>query len=305
MMIRSCYIFLRITLVFIILAVFSSGCTNFRALKNQTIEGKDFASYLAKEYQQYALSESEQHRWRNAEFFAAKANKSLKQETVLPEVPFDEQWKLTPEQRSTLTAGREYFFSVIELKNNLALAEDVAQAQIAFDCWLEKSQSASIIEGSEPCRESFFELMDHLTQQLPSKTKAEPISAPNVLEPLSTCTSVIFDFNSSRLNGKAIKTLDIFLKQLKESERDHTLYINGHADRVGSKAYNMHLSNLRIDAVKTYIKKHIKGIKLKYHTKAYGEVKPKLPTADQMKEQVNRRVDIGISEPQSGHCHPL
>ena len=65
----------------------------------------------------------------------------------------------------------------------------------------------------------------------------------------------------------------------------------GHADKSGKPSYNVGLSQRRDDAVKAYLTS--KGIPDGVITgEAFGESKPRVETADGVRELQNRRVEI-------------
>ena len=65
----------------------------------------------------------------------------------------------------------------------------------------------------------------------------------------------------------------------------------GHADRSGSASYNVGLSQRRADSVRAYMASH--GIPDgTISTEAFGEGRPRVETADNVRELQNRRVEI-------------
>src|SRR3546814_14611666 len=65
----------------------------------------------------------------------------------------------------------------------------------------------------------------------------------------------------------------------------------GHADRSGPADYNVGLSQRRADSVKGYMTSHAipEGV---ISTEAFGESRPRVDTADGVREVQNRRVEI-------------
>ncbi|WP_347230272.1 OmpA family protein [Erythrobacter sp. SG61-1L] len=69
------------------------------------------------------------------------------------------------------------------------------------------------------------------------------------------------------------------------------IMLAGYADRSGSDAYNVGLSERRNQAVRSYLVGHgIPGGAISTH--AFGEGNPRVPTADGVRELQNRRVEI-------------
>lgn len=71
------------------------------------------------------------------------------------------------------------------------------------------------------------------------------------------------------------------------------IYIEGHADSLGSDSYNKELSSRRANKVANYLKKDLKqGNRIVEY--AYGESEPICPVADNKETGCNRRVVITV-----------
>lgn len=101
---------------------------------------------------------------------------------------------------------------------------------------------------------------------------------------------VFFDFNRSIVSSGAKDIISSLASSAKQKGAK-VFELTGHADRVGSDAYNLALSKKRSDSVKNELMKmgfssaHIA-------TYAKGESAPLVPTADGIQEPQNRRVEI-------------
>ena len=99
-----------------------------------------------------------------------------------------------------------------------------------------------------------------------------PAPAPVMVKKVSLSADALFDFNKSTLKPKGKTTLDDFVQDLGSAEYD-SVNVVGHADRIGSHAYNQKLSVHRADSVKHYLVS--KGIPAdKIHAKGVGETEP-------------------------------
>ena len=65
--------------------------------------------------------------------------------------------------------------------------------------------------------------------------------------------TTFFDFDRSSLKPEARSKLDALATELGEAERIEKVYIVGHADRIGSDAYNDALSMRRAETVRDYL----------------------------------------------------
>lgn len=104
-------------------------------------------------------------------------------------------------------------------------------------------------------------------------------------------TTVYFAFDSARLSGEAKRALRAAARQLRREGSALTIELAGHADRAGSEAHNLRLSERRAEAVFGYLAGRLPG-GVAYDIAAYGETQPAKPTADGVREPLNRRVEI-------------
>lgn len=91
-------------------------------------------------------------------------------------------------------------------------------------------------------------------------------------EKVALDATVLFDSNKSALRQAGRDTLDAFLRSIHGLESRSVMAV-GHADRMGSDAYNQILSEERVDAVKAYlVSKGIAAGRVK--TSAWGAARP-------------------------------
>lgn len=103
---------------------------------------------------------------------------------------------------------------------------------------------------------------------------------------------VLFDFDSYRLKGQAVKSLDEAAKIIREKYSDREIIVEGHTDNIGSSDYNQHLSESRANSVAKYLKEKGLGDKLSY--RGYGKDKPLADNSTPEGRAKNRRVEIII-----------
>lgn len=85
--------------------------------------------------------------------------------------------------------------------------------------------------------------------------------------------NIYYDFDKADLREESERDLDTMIKILKENP-DIVVEISSHADRKGSDAYNISLSEARAASVVRYLSNH--GIALeRLHSKGYGKAKPR------------------------------
>jgi OOP family OmpA-OmpF porin len=84
-------------------------------------------------------------------------------------------------------------------------------------------------------------------------TASSPLRAPeSVIEKVTLDAGALFDFGTHRLRSEGRAALDHFVVSLKGATVGMIRAV-GHADRLGSEAYNQILSEDRAEAVKTYL----------------------------------------------------
>lgn len=124
---------------------------------------------------------------------------------------------------------------------------------------------------------------------------------PRAVVRVTLDADMLFDFDKANLRAEGAVALDDFIRQSKDISPE-TMMAVGHADRLGSDAYNQRLSEQRVQSVKAYMLS--KGITSNYiHTEGKGETQPvtKAGECDGAKStkviaclQPDRRVDLEV-----------
>lgn len=112
-----------------------------------------------------------------------------------------------------------------------------------------------------------------------------------------TLSNILFDAGKTELKSGADNSLDRIADVLQEYS-DHTLMIEGFTDSIGDEEYNENLSRLRAEAVKNALVQ--RGISAdRINTRGYGELYPIATNNTPTGRQLNRRVEIIVSNDQS------
>lgn len=137
---------------------------------------------------------------------------------------------------------------------------------------------------------------------------AKPAPAPVVAAPAATMftlkSDVLFDLNKSSLKPAGKTALDKLSVEIKKvATKDKTIKVIGHADRLGSAAYNQKLSEARAKTVAAYLKtKGVNGAKVV--TEGKGKTAPVTGNkCDKIKPKAklvaclapDRRVEVEVS----------
>ncbi|RYY23354.1 MAG: OmpA family protein, partial [Sphingomonadales bacterium] len=109
---------------------------------------------------------------------------------------------------------------------------------------------------------------------------------------------VFFDWDKSDITPEAASILDNAISNYQNCGNAQVM-LAGHADKSGSASYNVGLSQRRADGVKAYLSSRgIPGGVI--GTEAFGESRPRVETADGVRELQNRRVEV-MYGPGSGY----
>lgn len=123
---------------------------------------------------------------------------------------------------------------------------------------------------------------------------AEPalIEEPEPPVPEAVIFTVYFDLMKSNLTEAAAAEIDAALAGL-DSYLVTSVRIDGYADTAGTDAYNLPLSARRAEAVRSYLL--ARGApEGRVVTAGHGETGLALPTADGVREPLNRRAEVEI-----------
>lgn len=119
-------------------------------------------------------------------------------------------------------------------------------------------------------------------------------AAPPPPPPQTVCTPgpyiVFFEWDKSDITPEAAGILDNAISNY-QSCGNAQVMLAGHADRSGAASYNVGLSQRRADSVRAYLEgRGIPGGVIS--SEAFGESRPRVETADGVRELQNRRVEI-------------
>jgi outer membrane protein OmpA-like peptidoglycan-associated protein len=130
-------------------------------------------------------------------------------------------------------------------------------------------------------------------QASPTVTAHATAPAASTAEAPSINLYVPFDNGSAELTPAAIAALDELGKALSSSALSgYKFKIEGHTDTVGSKNYNLELSDRRANAVSAYLEQKFGVSQTRLETVGVGEAHLLVPTPEQTPEPRNRRVTV-------------
>ncbi|TWO70892.1 outer membrane beta-barrel protein [Caenimonas sedimenti] len=137
----------------------------------------------------------------------------------------------------------------------------------------------------------------------PALPPADPVAPPSAPARVRFSADALFDFDRSTLRPEGQRQLDAFAQQLRGVRHDGVQVI-GHTDRIGSKAYNLRLSQQRAAAVQTHLGQagvavagmSSRGAGEEQPVTIPGDCKGNQPTAALVKcLQPDRRVEVEVT----------
>jgi outer membrane protein OmpA-like peptidoglycan-associated protein len=106
--------------------------------------------------------------------------------------------------------------------------------------------------------------------------------------------NLIFQVGKARVSPDSYGELDLLVDMMKQNPK-MVIQLEGHTDYQGDPKENMKLSQMRVDAVKSYlVSKTIKKDRVK--TKAFGGTLPLSRDNTPEAHRLNRRVEVRILE---------
>jgi OOP family OmpA-OmpF porin len=126
----------------------------------------------------------------------------------------------------------------------------------------------------------------------PEKPKPAPEKPKPVAEKVTFAADVLFDFDKAVIKPEGKSKLDDIASKVRGINLEVVIAI-GHADSIGSDAYNQRLSVRRAESVKAYLVS--KGIEPnRVYTEGKGEKQPVADNKTKDGRAKNRRVEIEV-----------
>ena len=126
----------------------------------------------------------------------------------------------------------------------------------------------------------------------PEKPKPAPEKPKPVAEKVTFAADVLFDFDKAVIKPEGKSKLDDIANKVRGINLEVVIAI-GHADSIGSDAYNQRLSVRRAESVKAYLVS--KGIEPnRVYTEGKGEKQPVADNKTRDGRAKNRRVEIEV-----------
>lgn len=267
-----------------------SGCAGFGLQEAESVpqQGGTFDRALSVGYLELSRAEFDEADYWDSDRFAERSTATARGEDVQPEAISARD--LPADMVGTLTAARQRLATALSGGAAQSKPSDAAEAQVAFDCWMQEQEENFQPDDIAACRERFMTAMASLEEQppAPAPAPAPPPPAPMAVEPAPGPFVVYFEFDRSNLTPDAQTALADVI-QAAQRTSSGTISITGYTDLSGAEAYNQVLSERRANSVIEFL---VEGTveASRIVGRGLGESNPVVPT--EAPEQRNRRVEI-------------
>lgn len=281
----------KYTIGVISLAVLAlTGCAGMGAKSTGQAENSvTFAQALAQNYSVLSEQESKKLDVLDAQRFAKKAKMANKGKEVLP----DELASLDLEEDDIrdLRWGRARLIRALNQSTKTNYAGRAAQTQMLYDCWLDGVEEQGNTDDMRLCRMNFLMELSELENRL---APAPIVAAPQeeYVETYSGDNVVYFGTDRAALEANEKQVVDNIIN-IVQGLKTYVIHMEGHTDREASAEYNIGLSKRRVDYVAgKFIERGIDPNTIEKEW--FGETRPAKPTEDDVRERLNRRVEVSV-----------
>jgi OmpA-OmpF porin, OOP family len=266
-----------------------SGCAGFGLQEAQNVpsQGDNFERALRDGYLDLSQKEFDEGDYIDSDRFAERSMAAARGDTVGPEEIAARD--LPSDRVGVLTGARERLVTALgsdAARNKAAVA---AEAQVAFDCWMQEQEENIQPDDIAACRDRFIAAMEELEARPPVAAPAPP-PPPAAPAPMALPGPfvVYFDFDRAGLTTAARTELADVVEAAQKTSGE-TINITGYTDLAGAEAYNQVLSERRANSVIEFLVGS--GVDAaRIVGRGLGEANPVVQT--EAPEQRNRRVEI-------------
>jgi outer membrane protein OmpA-like peptidoglycan-associated protein len=247
--------------------------TDVDAARGMSPQGSFFSQGLRTGYFALADQQKAQVDLPDQTHFTRKAVASAKALNVQPDMVALRT--LAADRVGEFDAARARLMSGLDRGGRLKAAAAAARAQVSYDCWLEETEAGNTA-AAEACEQAFEDAMREVENALATDVGNEYV--------------VFFAWDAADITPITAQVLDQVAADFKQG-RIARVYVAGHADRSGNDAYNLRLSERR--ARKIAAELAARGVPQdQTRVEWFGETRPRVPTADGVREAQNRRVEV-------------
>ena len=266
----------RIVAVGILASGLSACGIGVQSFLDQELTGTDFNGHLARKYQERTAKEvNVDMEWTHAGRLAAKGKAAARGEAVSPWVAAN--WNVLPEDMGDLDAARARLMAALDSGGRQSNPEACACAQVYYDGWLEQANDNDYgVVGYGPVQPDYVAAERAAFEEI--MPECEGGAAKSFI--------IYFGFDRADLTDAAVAVVDEISSYVASGR---TVSVVGHTDTSGDRAYNTGLSQRRANIVAGALTQ--RNVSLGTVT-WQGEGNTAVPTADGVREPLNRRATI-------------
>ncbi len=170
-----------------------------------------------------------------------------------------------------------------------------ASAKQSYTDYVNDSNAGRVLTSSGDCLKSIGWSSDAMVVECQASSKAEaPAAQPTKqMVSLSFDATALFDFDSAQLSVMGKRELDGLISKVDDNAKVGAIKVVGHADSIGTAAYNQGLSEKRAATVQDYLQRSLTNVNVL--TSGMGEMAPVSDNSTETGRQRNRRVEIQLS----------
>ncbi len=282
-------------IVVIALGGLLAACSNNTAqISKMSVKGGDYEKGLHMGYVKLAKSEHSEDDWSDAGKFEDRAKLAAMGKPTAPEILSARA--IPNKHQKPLAAGYERLTVAMARGGALKSGKHAAAAQTSFDCWMQEAEENFQPKDIAACRNKFYGAITLLEgavykRQMVAKKAPKKKAKKKARKPQTTKYVVYFDFNSAKLTKTGKTAIDFIKADVKKGAE---VTLAAFTDRAGSAKYNDVLASKRAKVVYGALEKA--GIKIDIGVAVFGEKKNSVVTKNGVKERLNRRVEVSVTQ---------
>jgi OOP family OmpA-OmpF porin len=232
--------------------------------------------------------------WLDSEHFNHKARTAGKGSIVLPDKESDRV--LSKFDRPIFHAALFRMYTAFDRGGREVAPKSAAEAQVSYDCWIEATEYDRE-EEAKACRSAFESALARVEQVADYKLTEAPFVPSGVpqmaaMAPQPEGYLVYFEWDSTNMTPAGQAALQEAIRSA-QNMAETRIALVGHADTSGQKAYNQTLSEKRaLVVIQNMTAAGINRSRISWD--AFGQTRLLVPTADGVREQGNRVVEVDL-----------
>lgn len=233
---------------------------------------------------------------RIAELQIDKAMMAAKGQTPAADDPNNPEYssRMRADQAPLLKSAYSRMMTVFNAGGTTWAPDKAAEAQVAYDCWLQHEVEGWIKGGYHTlklaeCKAAFEAAIAAVEAAKPKAAAPAPAPAPAPAAKLPGPWTVLFDWDKFNIRKDQTSVINQVVAASKDA-KPSVINVTGHTDTTGTPAYNLRLSQRRADSVAKALK--AAGATGLVATYWVGEDDLAVPTGPQKREEKNRRAVV-------------